>query len=273
MCVYEKDNPQYFDEAIQSILNQTVKPNEVVLVIDGPIPEVIENVVRKYETYDGFKVVRLEKNMGHGRARQISLEHCTYDLVALMDADDLSLQTRFEKQIGYFEQNPEISIVGGNIEEFIDNIDNVVGIRAVPANDLEIKSYMKKRCPFNQVTVMFKKKDVFLAGGYIDWPNEEDYFLWIRMAQHGLFFKNISEILVKVRVGEEMYARRGGWDYFCSEAKLQNYMRRHHIIGIKDYVINIGLRFIIQVILPNRLRGFIFKKFSRVASEPNREAL
>lgn len=214
-----------------------------------------------------FNVVRLPQNQGHGNARRIGLEQCSCDYVALMDADDISVPERFERQLRCFDEDDELSIVGGLIEEFIDTPDNVVGVRVVPSEDADIKIYMKKRCPLNQVTVMFKKADVALAGGYIDWYCEEDYYLWLRMYQKGMKFKNIADNLVSVRVGEEMYRRRGGWKYFQSEAKLQVYMLKHRIIGSCRFLYNIGIRFTFQVMIPNKLRGYLFKLARKKADE------
>ncbi|HYE09812.1 MAG TPA: glycosyltransferase [Patescibacteria group bacterium] len=263
MCVYENDNPVHFKEALESVINQTKKPDEIVLVIDGPIPGSIDQVIRNYENEVFFKVIRLPKNVGHGNARRIGLKNCSNELIALMDADDISVPDRFEKQVKCFEQNEDISIVGGNIKEFINSVDKIVGIREVPQNDDEIKEYLKKRCPFNQVTVMFKRSLVEAAGNYIDWYNEEDYYLWIRMYQNGAVFKNLNDTLVLVRVGTEMYQRRGGWKYFMSEAKLQNYMKNHGIINFSTFTYNVLIRFILQVLMSNKIRGYIFKKFAR----------
>lgn len=262
-CVYKNDNPEHFKEALESLINQTRQPNEIVLVIDGLVPESITKVILNYEDKNFFKVIRLQKNVGHGNARRVGLENCSYELVALMDADDICVHDRFEKQLICFANDEKLSIIGGNIEEFIGPIDNIIGIREVPQDDSEIKSYMKKRCPFNQVTVMFKKTDVALAGGYIDWYCDEDYYLWLRMYLSGATFKNLKDCLVYVRVGEEMYQRRGGWKYFKSEAKLQGYMLKHGIINIVTYINNVTIRLILQVLMPNKLRGFIFKKFAR----------
>lgn len=263
MCVYKNDDPKHFEIAIESIINQTIKPDEIVLVVDGPIPDSINSVIESYEKNSLFKVIKLKENVGHGNARSKGLEHCVNDLVALMDADDISLPERFEKQIKCFEEDETLSIVGGNIKEFIDNVDNVVGIREVPQEDAEIKDYLKKRCPFNQVTVMFRKSEVEAAGGYIDWYNEEDYYLWIRMFQNNAKFRNLKDILVDVRVGSDMYLRRGGLKYFKSEAKLQKYMLDNNIIGLSRYAYNVLIRLIVQVLLPNKLRGFVFEKFAR----------
>lgn len=268
MCVYGGDNPEFFDTAVGSIVNQTFKPNEIVLTVDGPIPAAIESIIEKYRNQLSgsqikFHVVYLEKNLGHGEARRICFEHCNCDLIALMDADDLSVPDRFEIQLAVFEKNPNLSIVGGNIHEFIVTPNNCVGKRIVPETDAEIKAYMKKRCPMNQMTVMFRKEAVQKAGGYLDWYCDEDYYLWIRMALSGCQFANVPENLVNVRVGEEMYQRRGGWKYFCSEAKLQGFMLERGMIGIPRYILNVAQRLVLQVLMPNKLRGFIFQKFAR----------
>ena len=266
ICVYGGDNSTHFDLAMQSTFNQTLVPDEVVLVVDGPVGDDINDVISKYKS-EILKVIRLEKNVGHGNARRIGLENCSYDLVALMDADDICVNDRFKKQIDAFSQNPDISIVGGQINEFIDNTQNIVGKRTVPLLDKDIKEYMKKRCPMNQVTVMFKKNDVQSVGGYIDWYCEEDYYLWTRMALANLKFFNVPDVLVDVRVGDEMYQRRGGIKYFISEAKLQKFMLDKKIIGLSRYIVNVTQRLILQVLMPNKLRGIIFKSFAREKTE------
>ena len=263
MCVYGGDNPEWFAVAVDSILNQTIKPDEVVLVVDGPVPEKLDSIICGYENDPVFRVIRLEKNMGHGEARRIGLQACAYDLVALMDADDISAPDRFEKQLKAFEEKPELTIVGGNITEFVDTPSNLVGARTVFETDEQIKADMKKRCPMNQMTVMFRKAAVEAAGGYVDWYCDEDYYLWLRLMLGGGVFANISENLVNVRVGKEMYQRRGGMKYFRSEAKLQKWMLQKKVIGFSTYAVNVTKRLIVQVLLPNRLRGWVFQKFAR----------
>lgn len=266
MCVYGGDNPDWFKTATDSIINQSVKPDEIVLVVDGPVPEKLDGIIKNYELLDFFKVIRLSENMGHGEARRIGLKNCSNELVALMDADDISAPDRFQRQLEVFEKNTDIDICGGNITEFIDDPQNIVGHRNVPKEDKDIKEYLKKRCPMNQVTVMFKKAKVDSAGGYIDWFCEEDYYLWLRMYLANMKFANLSESLVNVRVGKDMYGRRGGIKYFKSEARLQKYMYDNKIIGPITYVSNILKRFIVQVLMPNKLRGWVFKKFAREKS-------
>lgn len=266
MCVYGRDNPEWFRTAVDSILNQTAAPSEVVLVVDGPVPDELDAVIKEYEINPIFNVIRFAENQGHGNARRAGLAACTNELVAIMDADDISTPDRFEKQLKCFADNPDVSIVGGNITEFVDEETNVVGKRTVFEQDEEIKADLKKRCPMNLVTVMFKKSDIDSVGGFIDWYCEEDYYLWLRMALADMKFANTPDVLVNVRVGREMYRRRGGWKYFSSEAKLQRYMRKNGLIGFGTYLTNVAKRFIVQVLLPNRLRGWVFKKFARKAA-------
>lgn len=263
MCVYKKDNPYHFRTAVESILNQTVPPSEVVLVVDGPVPPELNTVIKEFEANPIFNVIRLPVNSGHGNARRIGLKNCTNELVALMDADDISVPDRFQKQINIFNSNPNLAIVGGNISEFVNDPLQIVAYRKVPKKDKDIKRYMKKRCPMNQVTVMFSKSKIEDAGGYLDWYCNEDYYLWVRLAQKSYQFANVEDILVNCRIGEDLYRRRGGWRYFKSEAKLQRYMLKNKIISFFDFLINVTKRFIVQVLMPNRLRGWVFQRMAR----------
>ena len=263
MCVYGGDNPQWFRTAVESILNQTVPPSGEFLVVDGPVPDTLDEVISGYEANSAFRVHRLSENVGHGEARRTCLQACQYDLVALMDADDISAPDRFEKQLKAFESNPQLTIVGSDITEFVDEPTNLVDARTVFTTDSEIKADMKIRCPMNQMTVMFRKRAVDAVGGYIDWFCEEDYYLWLRLMLGNCLFANIPENLVNVRVGKEMYQRRGGMKYFKSEAKLQKWMLDHKVIGFGTYVVNVAKRLIVQVLLPNQLRSWVFQKFAR----------
>lgn len=265
MSVYKSDNPDFFDRALSSITDeQTIIPNEIVLVVDGPVSNEINNVIDKYEKkYEIFNVIRLEQNGGLGNALKIAVKNATHELIARMDSDDVSVSTRFEEQLKYFEINPGIDIVGGDITEFIGEENNIVGKRSVPVSNDSIREYMKTRCAMNHVSVMYKKKSVESAGGYQDWFWNEDYYLWIRMWLNGAVFANTGSVLVNVRVGEEMYQRRGGSKYFESEKGLQDYMLKNKMINHSTYIKNVAKRLIIQKLMPNKLRGWVFRTFAR----------
>lgn len=265
MSLYIKERPEYLDLAIKSMVEQTLIPDEIVIVKDGPITNELEEILEKYRTIYPklFNIIGYQENKGLGYALNYGLEHCRNELVARMDTDDISEKDRCRKQVNYFIKNPEIDILGGQIEEFIDNIDNIVGKREVPLENIEIREYLKRRCPFNHMSVMFKKKSIERSGSYKEWYFNEDYYLWIRASLEGLKFGNLEDTLVRVRVGQDMYRRRGGILYFKSEYGIQRYLLENKIISIRRFGINILQRFIIQILLPSNLRGIILKKFAR----------
>ena len=265
MSVYHKDNAVFFYRALQSITEQqTIMPSEIVLVCDGPLNSELDAVIDTYKArYPIFNIIRLPQNKGLGNALKLAVENASNELIARMDSDDVSVADRFEQQLDFFSNHPEIDIVGGDITEFIGEEENVVGKRAVPKTDPEIKEYMKKRAAFNHVSVMYKKTAVQAAGGYQDWFWNEDYYLWIRMQLNNAVFANTGTVLVNVRAGEDMYQRRGGKKYFQSEYGLQKLMLEKKMIGIFTFIGNVGKRIIVQLLLPNKVRGWVFRKFAR----------
>jgi len=210
-----------------------------------------------------LKVIKLKNNAGLGNALRIATEKSSFELIARMDSDDVSIHDRFEQQLNILVKHPEIDIIGGDITEFIGEEKNIVGKRTVPRTDGEIKEYMKKRCAMNHVSVMYKKSAVVAAGGYQEWFWNEDYYLWIRMQLNNAVFANTGTVLVKVRVGGKMYQRRGGKKYFNSEVSLQRYMLDQGMIRKTTFFINCGKRMMIQRILPSNIRGWVFRKFAR----------
>lgn len=264
ISVYKNDNPLYFDRALESITDkQTIKPDEIVLVVDGPVPDKTNKVIEKYSQRYNFKTIRLETNGGLGNALKIATENCSNELIARMDSDDISKENRFELQLRFLDDNPNVEIVGGNISEFIGNENNIVSYRVVPTSDAELKKYIKKRCPFNHMTVMYRKKSIMSAGGYLNWHYNEDYYLWLRMYLNSSIFANMDTILVNVRTGNEQIARRGGKKYFKSEVGIQKYMLKNRIIVFPTYLANVFKRLVIQILLPNKLRAYLYKKIIR----------
>lgn len=265
MSVYKNDNAVFFDRALKSItVEQSVKPNEIVLVVDGPVGEDIDTVISKYEAeYPTVKAIRLEENKGLGNALKVAVDNCSFELVARMDSDDVAVSDRFEQQLRCFAEDDTLDVVGGDITEFIGDEDNLVGKRCVPTVHDEITEYMKTRCAFNHPTVMFKRSKVLSVGGYIDWFWNEDYYLWIRMQLGGARFANTGTVLANMRSGEDMYARRGGKRYFDSEKRLQKFMLDQKMIGKVTYFKNVLKRFIVECCLPNSVRGWVFRNFAR----------
>ena len=266
ISVYRNDKPEFVARALDSVTSlQTRKPNEIVLVVDGPISSNLAELIKEREiTSSGlYNIIWLSENRGLGNALQIGVEAAKYEIIARMDSDDISVPDRFEKQISFLAEHPECDIVGGQISEFIGSEDNIIGKRIVPCDNKDILMWLKGRCPFNHMTVTALRSRILEVGNYLEWHFNEDYYLWIRMALAGCNFANLPEILVNVRVGKEMYSRRGGWKYFKSEKGLQDYMLNHKMISLQRYAYNVLGRFVIQVLMPNRLRAFAFKTIFR----------
>lgn len=242
-----------------------MKPTEIVLVQDGPVPGELQLVLREFETVypNMMNVIRLEKNGGLGNALKIGVDNAKYDIIARMDSDDIAAPDRFEKQIAYLESHPECDIVGGQITEFIGEPSNIVGRREVPLDNEDIYKYMKSRCAFNHPTVMFRKSAVLSVGNYMDWFWNEDYYLWIRMMMKGCMMANLPDVLVNMRSGLDQYSRRGGKKYFDSEIGIKKLMLDNGLITKSEFLINYIERFIIQLLLPNSVRGWVFRTFAR----------
>ena len=263
MAVYKKEQPLFFKEALRSVFEQSLIPNEVVLVKDGPLTEELEQIIVDFSSKnEQLKVITLEKNQGLGEALRIGLNSCSFDLVARMDSDDICKPYRFEKQIAFLKEHKEITIVGSWIEEFSDCKEEIEAIRELPQEDKQLKIFMKWRNPFNHMTVMFRKKDILAVGGYQPFYLLEDYYLWNRLANANYYFANIGESLLWARGGYTMLERRGGWKYVVSESKLLKFMYRSGRINIVEFGANLMMKSIIRLI-GKHLRHTIYTFFLR----------
>jgi len=264
MSVYAKDNPAWVAQALDSVLANTRVPAEVVVVIDGPIPDELKAILDMYaQKYPSVKLCPLAKNGGLGAALAYGLTQCSHELVARMDADDIALPDRFEKQLSYFEKHPETDVLGGYIQEVEGETLTPVAVRQVPQTDAQIKQFLKTRTPFNHVTVMFKKGVVLAVGNYQSFYFMEDYYLWARLAAKNAVFANLSEVLLNVRVNAAMYGRRGGWKYFKSNLAISRALRELGLISLPTHLFNTAVRFGVQVLMPNTVRAFFYKKVLR----------
>lgn len=217
MSVYAKDTPAYVVTAIESMLNQTVPPQEYVIVVDGPVTDALRKVITEYEEKkELFTIIWLGENKGLGNALNVGLEHCRNELVARMDADDISLPGRCEKELECFKKNADLVLCGTHIDEFYDDPENVHTIRKVPTDYESIRKYIRRRQPFNHPTVMFRKSEVIRCGGYGHLKRKQDFDLFSRMINNGCYALNIDESLLKYRADLDNYKRRKSWDYVKS---------------------------------------------------------
>lgn len=260
MSVYNKEKSQYLDEAISSIINQTQKPNQIVIIKDGKLSRDLDEIIEKYEKEypDLIDIYAFEENRGLAIALNKGLELCMYEYVARMDSDDVALKDRFEKQILYLEQNPDIDILGGWIEEYDENLEKRLSIRKVPLKDKEIKEDMKRVCPFNHSTVIYKKSKVLKISGYKS-IKLEDYDLWARMMIEGYKMENLMDVLVKNRTGKTMYKKRSGVKYVKGIIKLEKRFLNYNIINKIEFISNVVQRSALAL-SPIWLKSFIYPK-------------
>jgi glycosyltransferase involved in cell wall biosynthesis len=263
LSLYHKENSSYLKDALNSVFNQTIFPTEVVLVKDGNLTPELDDVIGLYKAkYPILKIIVLPENIGLGPALNEGLKHCSYELVARMDTDDICKPDRFEKQIKIFEQNPQLDIISSWIDEFYDSPYNVVSIKKLPETHDQLKKYAKSRSPINHPAVMYKKSKVIESGGYELIGFLDDYILWMKMLKNGSVFYNIQESLLFFRSNKNMYKRRGNIKYAIDECRLEWIFYKRKMISFPIMLKNIFIRFWIRII-PNKLRQYFYMKFLR----------
>lgn len=261
---YANDDAGNLRMAIESLLDQTRTPDEVVIVKDGPLSADLQRIIDTVETEHPslFSQVQIPENRGLGNALRTGVEAASHDFVARMDADDIAVPTRFERQVDYLTTNSEVDIVGGYISEFDTDPDEPIGRREVPMAHDDIEQMARFRSPMNHGTVMFDKDIVLQAGNYRPVDRMEDYDLWIRMLLDGAIFANIPEVLLKVRAGEELYGRRGGWEYAREEARTQTEFYRRGFTSLPVFLFNTATRVGLRLV-PNRVRRMVYRVIAR----------
>lgn len=264
MCVYYKENAEWFDKAIKCMFEQTIKPAEFVLIGDGKLTPELYKVIEKYQSLypNILKFILLEQNVGLGLALKRGIEECSCEYIARMDSDDYSLPQRIEKEFEIFEKNTDIGLVGTNVSEFIDSIDNVICNVILPETNEEIIKFSKKRNPFRHPSIMFKKSDVIKAGNYREYYLCEDYDIWVRMIRSGCKCYNIQENLVFMRISDDFYKRRGGIKYLKSINKFKKEQVSVGYFTKLEYLKSIVPHAIV-CLMPNFMRNFIYKKMLR----------
>lgn len=264
MSVYIKENPAFFAASIESILAQTVRTNDFVIVCDGPLTPQLDGVLQHYTGRypDIFNIIRLEANVGIGAAANEGLKYCKNDLVAKMDGDDISVPGRCELQLKLFQENPELVVCGGFIEEFDEDPEKPYAVRAVPLDNEEIRRFAKRRQPFNNMTVMYRRSAVLAVGGYRDLRRSEDFDLYTRLLHAGYQATNTSEILVRARVNRDAYMRRGSWETLSDCARSRWNAYRLGFSSLLDVMVCVAGECVI-LISPKRLKHFIYSRFLR----------
>ncbi len=234
MSVYKNDDPELLKEALESIYEkQTRKPDEIVIVCDGPLTEGLDLVLEEFikDKSNIVQCLRLETNQGLGEALRQGSRRCTGDYIFRMDSDDLSDPRRFEVQAAFVEAHPEIDVLGTDIAEFCESLDEDMRVRACPTTHDEIAQMAKRRNPMNHVTVCMKRQALIDCGGYEEVALLEDYYLWLKMITAGCQLANIHESMVYVRLGNDFNNKRGSKKRVKGWRVLQKYMHEHGMIS------------------------------------------
>lgn len=261
MSVYKMENPVYLDEALKSIEKQTVLPTEIVLVEDGDIPAELAAIIKKHQRLfiNSFKVVKSPRNQGLGNALRLGTNYITTNWIARMDSDDISVPNRFELQLKEIMQHPNLKLIGGQVKEFANKATNIVGYRRVPTTEKLILKFLKWRNPFNHPSVMINKKTLQKVGGYVPFGNLEDYYLWVRIIAAKYHVCNLDKTLVKMRVDEGLYNRRGKVSNIRYFFILRNIMYQNGLVKKNEKLIG-DILMTMNIVVPNKVRKVIYQK-------------
>ena len=261
--IYAKENPQHFVQCIESILTQTLIPDEWIIVKDGPLTDGLEQVIKNIHYPNELKIITIPENITQGPARAEGLKAASHEWIAIMDSDDICVKNRFEKQIKIIEENPQLGLTGGQITEFTDSPEQATAKRNVPTGHDEITAYAKKRNPFNAMTTMYKRDLALAAGNYRYFPWFEYYDLWTRMIKNGAQCANSPDVLVYARAGSGMYGRRRGTSYIRSEWRMQQQLRTLGMINTAELTRNAVLRIPVRL-LPEKMLEAVYNKYLRM---------
>ncbi|WP_115864071.1 glycosyltransferase [Halorussus litoreus] len=262
ISTYYGEDAEEVDECLESTYNQTVVPDEVVIVKDGPLPADLDGVVDDWANRypDRTKLVSFEENRGTGEALRVGLSECTHELIAKVDSDDLSVEDRFEKQTAYLADNPDVAAVGSYMREILPNGDE--RIREVPESPEEVRSYARFRAPITHPTSMYRKSAVESVGGYRDLQSMQDYDLWVRLLVAGYDLANIPDVLVESEVGTDWHARRGGFEYASIEFNLLREFRRMGFLDNREFLLNVCTKMPVRM-SPNVVRKLLYSTVLR----------
>lgn len=257
MSTYIKEHPEFLRASLKSILTQKVKPNNIILVCDGPLSQELNNVIQECE--DNLLVVRLKRRVDLSKALNFGLKYVKSSYVARMDSDDICAPNRFKKEIDFMLKNPEAAVVGGQVKEFDCSIGNIVGERIVPTTFDEILKYAPLRNPMNHPTVMFKVDKIKEVGGYPDVEGFEDYALWVNLLIHDNIILNSNDVYVYMRTNDDTYRRRGGFSYLKRYIKMKKGWYKLGFIKYSD-LIKSSMAMSFNILIPSSFRKKLYRK-------------
>ena len=263
MSVYVESKPTELNDCLISIIKQSPNPNEIVIVVDGPINKKVQTLLNHYSKNKRIRLLEFVKNRGLGLALRDGLAVCKNEYVARMDTDDICMDGRFTKQLQYLDTHPNVGVVGGALKEVYQykGVD-YPKIRLVSYESSELEKKALYRNPLNHQTVMFRKSTILDVGSYQKMSWFEDYYLWVRVIISGNRIDNIKDTLVRTTLDDNYFRRRGGLRYILRELALAKKFRRIGFHGVFQ-----SIRFLVVRILfrmtPAQIRSLIYMRFLR----------
>lgn len=251
MPLYYKEKPEYLDISLQSLYNQTVPAEEIILVKEGKLSNEHNKILNKWSALfekGVLKIIDAGDEKGLPRCLNMGINASKYTYIARFDSDDKCLPDRFEKQLNYFKNNPDVVLLGGQIEEYDQNMESSLGIRKVPLDLTSIKRFIKLRSPFNHQTVIYKRDIVLKLGGYPLFENSEDYALWGLFVANRYRVANLDETLVHARTGKGLIIRRSGLTFLKRELRAIRFLYEIKLLNFPYYVLSTSMRIVIRLI-------------------------
>jgi glycosyltransferase involved in cell wall biosynthesis len=254
-------DPAELKACLSSIGAQTLAPAQIVVTVDGPLPEPLRAALASAAM--PLRVIEAPCWRGLGPVLADGLRQCRAPIVIRIDADDLSLPERCATQVAYLREHPEVAVVGSQLGEFQETSHQLLGTRTVPLSPGEVRRFALWRNPLNHPTVALRRREVQAAGNYGDHPGFEDWELWLRLLHHGATIANLPETLVMARVGPEHLARRQGPKYALREIRFLLHCLRRRLLPVPQVLLLLLLRPplrlipkpVLQLVILRGLRG------------------
>ena len=269
MSVYHREKPEFFREAVLSMVRQTLPPEQFVIVCDGELNEGLDAVIEELcGSYPGlFEIVRLSENKGLPNALNTGLSHCRNEFIARMDSDDIALPERAETQLRAMKKH-SADVCSATIGEFASDPEKIEAYRKTPRTHEGIMRFARQRNPFNHPCVMYRKSAVEAVGKYEEYKWFEDYQLWIKLLSGGYRGYNVQKMLLKMRTGAGMYSRRGGLEYFRCAKRLERFKLDIGFCSRFDYIKRLSAMFVFSI-MPVRLRAVMYSRLLRSSAGKN----
>ena len=266
LCLYRNNIASEVEEALSSAFDfQILPPSQLIAVFDGPVPDDVINVVDRFAQDHDVKRLGFEVSQGHGAARAAAVDACTHDWIAIIDADDVSMPHRFDRLFELAIRNPVSAVIGGGLIEFeVEGGEKVFGHTVnYPVTSKEVRRYLALRSPIAQPTSILRIAAIKEVGNYQYWFNNEDYYLWIRLASAGYELLNVPEPVLWFRTNPNLFIRRGGAKYWWNEVRLQFFSYRKGVATLGRFLSGVVIRFVVQVVIPANLRALFYKRVLR----------